>query len=290
MQEVIAVCGAGIRLCAPDRQIAGCEIRVSHATRAPRRPQSKGFGGRPDAITFRMVTNLSWLDIVLRLGLASLAGMLVGYNREARSQAAGLRTTTLVCVAACLSMVLANLLLKTEPPRSSSILRLDVMRLPLGVLTGIGFIGAGAIVRRGDSVTGVATAATLWFMTLVGLTLGAGELVLGGSVTLAGLCLLSGLESADHAIRRQFRAGLTVFADAAHLPERELRDILQAAGQQVVSWAVTYRDSGESYEAVTELEWYGHSRDRARPPDFLRELAGRPGIRLVEWSPRAVSA
>src|SRR5436305_14418381 len=128
-----------------------------------------------------MLTNLTWIDIALRLGLASVAGMLVGYNREARSQAAGLCTTTLVCVAACLSMVLANLLLETALPQSSGVLRVDVMRLPLGVLTGIGFIGAGAIVRRGDSVVGVATAATLWFMTLVGLTFGAGQLVLGGS-------------------------------------------------------------------------------------------------------------
>jgi len=237
-----------------------------------------------------MLTNPTWLDIALRLGLATLAGMLVGYNREARSQSAGLRTTTLVCVAACLSMVLSNLLLKTVGPEPSSFLRLDVLRLPLGVLTGIGFIGPGAIVRRGDSVMGVATAATLWFMTLVGLTLGAGQLVLGSAVTVAGLIMLSALEWADHAIRRQFRAGLTVCAERKHLPESELREILRTSGQTAVAWAITYRDSGERYEVRAELEWYGHLRDRAQPPEFLSALSDRPGVHEVDWSPQAISA
>jgi putative Mg2+ transporter-C (MgtC) family protein len=175
-------------------------------------------------------------------------------------------------------------------PAPSNFLRLDIMRLPLGVLTGIGFIGAGAIVRRGDSVMGVATAATLWFMTMVGLTLGAGQLVLGCSVTVAGLFLLSGLERADHAIRRRFRAGLTVCAEPAHLAESELREILRTCGQSVVAWAISYRDSGVSYEVRAELEWYGHIRDRARPPEFLTGLAARPGVQLVDWSPQAISA
>src|SRR4051794_35136904 len=110
-----------------------------------------------------MLTNPTWSEIAVRLALAMVAGMVIGYNREARSQAAGLRTTTLVCVSACLSMVLANLLLNTPGPEPKGFVRFDVLRLPLGVLTGIGFIGAGAIIRRGDAVMGVATAATIWF-------------------------------------------------------------------------------------------------------------------------------
>jgi putative Mg2+ transporter-C (MgtC) family protein len=237
-----------------------------------------------------MLTNPSWPEIALRLGLAALAGVLVGYNREARSQAAGLRTTTLVCVSACLSMVLANLLLVTDGPDPRSFIRLDVMRLPLGVLTGIGFIGAGAIVRRGDAVIGVATAATLWFMTLVGFAFGAGHPALGGAVTVVGLVLLSALERADHVISRRFRSGLTVSADPAHLPEDELRALLTERGQRIVAWAVTYRDSGDSYEVRAELEWHGRPRDRAAPPDFLRGLAARPGVRTLDWAPQAISA
>lgn len=237
-----------------------------------------------------MLTTPGPFDIALRLALATLAGMLVGYNREARSQAAGLRTTTLVCVSACLSMVLANLLLHVDGPEPRSFIRLDVMRLPLGVLTGIGFIGAGAIVRRGDAVIGVATAATLWFMTLVGLTFGAGEPVLGAAVTVGGLLALSVLERADESIQRKFRAALTIRAEAERLSEAELRQLLGESGQRIVSWAITYHDAAESYEARAELEWRGANRDRAQPPPFLAGLASRSGVRQVDWTPQAVSA
>jgi putative Mg2+ transporter-C (MgtC) family protein len=236
-----------------------------------------------------MLTNPTWVDLCLRLALATLAGILVGYNREARSQAAGLRTTTLVCVSACLSMVLANLMLQVTGPDPKSFVRLDVMRLPLGVLTGIGFIGAGAIVRRGDSVVGVSTAATLWFMTLVGLAIGAGQFVLGGAVTLGGLALLWALERADFAISRRFRAALTVFADTDQLDPEQLRDILDRAGQRIVAWGVTYREAGRSYVVRAELEWDGRAQDRASPPAFVEQLVGEAGVGEVDWTPQAVS-
>ncbi len=237
-----------------------------------------------------MFTNPTWPEIAVRLALATLAGMAIGYNREARSQAAGLRTTTLVCVAACLSMVLANQLLYANGPESSGFIRMDVMRLPLGVLTGIGFIGAGAIVRRGDAVIGVATAATLWFMTLVGLVIGAGELLLGVGVTGVGLVLLSALEWADHNIRRRMHSALLVFAESSRLPEAELRGLLDAARQRVVAWAVTYHDGGLSYEVRAEVEWYGRPAERAVPPAFLEALGAQPGVRQLGWTPQAVSA
>ena len=236
-----------------------------------------------------MLTDPTWEDVAIRLVLATIAGVAVGYNREARSQAAGLRTTTLVCVSACLAMVLANLLLHTDGSTGDAI-RMDVLRLPLGVLTGIGFIGAGAIVRREDAVIGVATAATLWFMTIVGLTLGAGELVLGATVTLGGLALLWALEWADLNIHRRFRALLLIHAEAERLSEDELRLLVGASGQRVIAWGITYSDGGTTYEAKAELEWRGHTPDRARAPVFLQQLAARPGVRQVAWTPQAISA
>jgi putative Mg2+ transporter-C (MgtC) family protein len=185
-------------------------------------------------------------------------------------------------------MVLADLLLMTTGPDPRSYVRLDVLRLPLGVLTGIGFIGAGAIVRRGDAVSGVATAATLWFMTLVGLVFGAGQLILGAAVTLAGLAALWVLEWADHSIYRMFRASLTVSAEVARLPEAELREMLSARRQRIVAWSAAYRDSGRSYRVCIELEWRGHTKDRAHPPEFLAELARRPGVTEADWTPQAI--
>jgi len=80
----------------------------------------------------------------------------------------GLRTTLLVCLAAAISMVSVNLFLATAGKPSDSFVVLDLMRLPLGILTGMGFIGGGAILRRDGLVVGVTTAATLWFVTVMG--------------------------------------------------------------------------------------------------------------------------
>src|ERR1700722_870674 len=123
-----------------------------------------------------MTATLCWTDIVVRLALAIAAGFLIGLDRGMHVHRAGLRTTMLVAVAAAVAMIEANWLVVHMPDTKVSIVRLDMMRLPLGILTGIGFIGGGAILRRGDLVLGVTTAATIWLMTVIGLCFGGGQL------------------------------------------------------------------------------------------------------------------
>src|SRR5262245_3039929 len=126
-----------------------------------------------------MELNPGWPDIGLRVALTVVAGFLIGLNRGERGRAAGLRTHLLVCVAASFAMIQANLLLGTRGKRGDSFIQLDAMRLPLGILTGMGFIGAGAILRKGDMILGVTTAATLWLTTVIGLCFGGGQYGLG---------------------------------------------------------------------------------------------------------------
>jgi putative Mg2+ transporter-C (MgtC) family protein len=227
----------------------------------------------------------TWQDIALRLALAVVAGVVVGFNREERSQAAGLRTTVLVCLAACLAMVLANELLDTTGKDQSKFAQIDVLRLPLGILSGIGFIGAGAIIKRGDVVLGVATAATMWFMTVVGLCFGAGQLALGGAATALAFVLLWGLRWIDLTMPRKFRAGLTVNAQREGLAEADLRRAIEASGHEIVSWAVTYEDGAERYQARTELEWRGRESDRGQEPTFMKSLSLNPAVLRAEWQP-----
>ena len=227
----------------------------------------------------------TWQDLALRLTLAVAAGAVIGFNREERSQAAGLRTTVLVCVAACLAMILANLLLPTDGKDASKFAQIDVLRLPLGILSGIGFIGAGAIVRRGDVVGGVATAATIWFMTVVGLCFGAGALFLGGAATALGFLLLWGLREADLRMPRKFRAVLSVRAERAGLAEADLRRTIEESGHRIIFWAVTYEEGARRYEARTELEWRGHEVDRGRQPPFVAALALSPAVQRAQWEP-----
>jgi len=236
-----------------------------------------------------MPLQLGWQDIALRIALAVIAGAAVGFNREARSEAAGLRTTVLVCLAACIAMVLSNELLSTTGRTLKSFVQIDVLRFPLGVLSGIGFIGAGAIVRRGDVVQGVTTAATLWFMTCVGLSLGAGEYGLGIAATVIALLVLWALRWADLRIPRKFRAGLTISAQRAKLSEEELRATIERAGLKIVFWAVTYEEGARQYQARTELEWKGHQSDRAQEPELVKALATDPAVLRAEWTPAPTS-
>jgi putative Mg2+ transporter-C (MgtC) family protein len=112
---------------------------------------------------------LTWREIAIRLLCTVAAGALIGLNRSEHGRAAGLRTSILVCLAACVAMLQVNLLLPLAGRSSNSFVMNDLMRLPLGILSGMGFIGGGAIVRRDNFVVGVTTAATLWFLTVIGL-------------------------------------------------------------------------------------------------------------------------
>ena len=128
----------------------------------------------------------TWEDIALRLTLTMIAGGIIGFNRGARGEAAGFRTTILVGLAASVAMIQANILLSIGGKTADSFGVMDLMRLPLGILTGVGFIGGGAIMKRGDLVIGVTTAATLWVITVIGLCFGGDQLGLGVVATLLG--------------------------------------------------------------------------------------------------------
>jgi len=230
------------------------------------------------------------LDLVLRIALACVAGALVGFNREGRNQAAGLRTTILVCLAACVAMVLANLMLVTTGKGQGFFAQMDPLRLPLGILSGMGFLGAGAIIKRGDSVLGVTTAATLWFMTVVGLCFGAGRWEVGTAATVLALAIIWGLRWADEQIERKQRGSLVVCADSERFSEQGLHQAIAASALRVIGWEIIYTDEGAGFEAHVEVEWKGKTEDRTHSPQLLESLRGTPGVRRVEWRPEALSA
>src|SRR3979490_2187973 len=144
-----------------------------------------------------MPLTLGWREIALRLALSLIAGVLIGLDRGERGRPAGLRTTLLVCLAASVTMIQANLLLGTSGKPANSFVTLDLMRLPLGILTGMGFIGGGAILRRDGLVLGVTTAATLWLATVIGLCFGGGQIGLGVAASILAMLVLSGMRSFD---------------------------------------------------------------------------------------------
>ncbi|MDD8014355.1 MAG: MgtC/SapB family protein, partial [Acidobacteriota bacterium] len=109
------------------------------------------------------------LEILLKLLLAVALGGLIGLEREASQKPAGFRTNILVCIGSSMMMTLAGLLVQTKGGTSDSLLR-----MASGVITGIGFLGAGTIIQAQGMVAGLTTASTLWVVAGLGLVIGAG--------------------------------------------------------------------------------------------------------------------
>jgi putative Mg2+ transporter-C (MgtC) family protein len=231
-----------------------------------------------------MPITVEWHDIALRLLLTVAAGMLFGVNRSERGRAAGLVTTVLVCLAASVVMIQANLLLSISGKASDSFVNLDLMRLPLGILTGMGFIGAGVILRRGERIRGITTAATLWLVTILGLCFGSGQIGLGLVSSVLGLLALWGLKKLEARLNQDRSATLILSCLEAGPTEEEVRTQLLAAGCRITTWDVTYRmaDGKPRCTLRCEVEWHG-ARENLQPPAGLHHLAQRPNVRMLRW-------
>ncbi len=126
-------------------------------------------------------------EIVIRLAIASVLGMIVGFERERQNQPAGLRTHTILAIGSCLAMTISiNLAMQFTPLVPNG----DPARLAAQVVSGIGFLGAGAILRYGTSVKGLTTATSLWTTAMVGLAIGAGHFFSGIATTVMLLVIL----------------------------------------------------------------------------------------------------
>ncbi len=200
-----------------------------------------------------MPTVVTWPDIALRLTLAIAAGGLIGLNRGEHGLPAGLRTTLLVCLAACLSMIQANILMISAGRPPDSFVMMDVMRLPLGILSGMGFIGGGVILKRENLVLGVTTAATLWYVTVLGLCFGGGQIALGSSAFVIGMVVLHFLKSLELKIRSVRRGTLTVSVGREGPGEGELRTIILGSDFQIVSTGSLYNQAEETRAWTCEL-------------------------------------
>lgn len=180
----------------------------------------------------------TWTEMGVRLALTVVASAILGLDRGARGHAAGFRTTILVGLAAAVAMIQANILLPVDGKAPDSFSVLDLMRLPLGILTGVGFIGGGAILKRGDIVRGVTTAATLWMTTVIGLCFGGGQVILGLVGAALAFLTLFALDYLDQRIPRQHRARLVIEATKAEsllrLPQRLAQMGFRAHFQQQI--------------------------------------------------------
>jgi putative Mg2+ transporter-C (MgtC) family protein len=136
------------------------------------------------------VPALGWDDNLARLTLAAVLGGAIGFERELRDREAGLRTHLLVCLGSALFTIVSAYGFREFLTSGDQVIRADPTRIAAQIVTGIGFLGAGAIIRQGLSVRGLTTAATLWVAAAIGIAAGAGYYsgaVLATVVTLIAL-------------------------------------------------------------------------------------------------------
>jgi putative Mg2+ transporter-C (MgtC) family protein len=229
-----------------------------------------------------MSVPLLWSDVLLRLALTVVAGILLGYNRSEYGKAAGMRTMLLVCLAASIAMIQMNSLLAMVGRPQDSFVMNDLMRLPLGILTGVGFIGGGAILHRGNFVVGVTTAATIWLGTVIGLCFGGGQVALGSIATLLGLFALWVLKWVEGSLRQERHACLAIELDANGPGEAEIRHQLGDAGLLIVKCDVSVDALSKRRTLDFEIREFRRTTD-IQPPSLIDELARAPGIVKLQW-------
>jgi len=230
-----------------------------------------------------MTLDLSWEQIALRIGLACLASLMIGFNRDEHGRPAGMRTVMLVTLTATLAMLQVNLLLPMRGKAPDSFNVMDVMRLPLGILSGIGFIGAGAIIKKENGAIGVTTAATLWFATMLGLLFGGGQLWLGCAATVLALVILTALRHAEDFVPRAHRGAVTMTFGEEGPREDEVMDWIRGANCIVQGLCVKYAPPGRIVYLRCEVKWQANGRRSVATPKGIDDLRAMSGVTAFRW-------
>jgi putative Mg2+ transporter-C (MgtC) family protein len=186
--------------------------------------------------------NLQWqyeLSVVGRLVLAALLGAGFGFEREIHGRPAGIRTHLLVTLGACLMMIVSeHFFFKYQDFSNVSVLRLDPGRVASQIVTGIGFLGAGAIIKDGVSVRGLTTAACLWVAAGVGMAAGVGLYIAALVVTALAIGSLMLLKQVEDRLAKDRYASLTVYCDDRKGSRNRLEEFLRNHGLRVVDFSV----------------------------------------------------
>jgi putative Mg2+ transporter-C (MgtC) family protein len=222
------------------------------------------------------------LELVLRLLLAAVLAGAIGLEREIRDQPAGFRTHMLVALGACLfAVVSAYGWVPFAQDNPNVRITVDPTRIAAQIVTGIGFLGAGAILRSGMSVRGLTTAASLWVVAAIGTSVGLGAYLLGSAATLVALLTLLFLRPLRTRLVRGIKPDHEeyVVRAGAELQLERLISEVSGAGLRIDSLRIDEEDGGE--REIVLLLRIPHSQ---RPEDAAGVLTRTPGVRNVDWT------
>jgi len=226
------------------------------------------------------VPSLSWEESLLRLALAAVFGGAVGLEREFREREAGFRTHMLVSLGSALFTIASAYGFRDFLTHGGSLVRTDPTRIAAQIVTGIGFLGAGAIIRQGLSIRGLTTAATLWVVAAIGLTTGAGYYSAAAITTLLVIVSLWPLRILAHRTIVRFR------------PETDRLIVQLPAGESPAALISALEEEGAQLRSLE----VGHEADRrmvlldvtlpprADAPGIVAKLSELENILEIRWA------
>lgn len=215
---------------------------------------------------------IGWGQVAVRLGVAAVLGGAIGFERELRERQAGLRTHLVVSVGAALFTLVSAYGFKDFG-------HVDPTRIAAQIVTGIGFLGAGAIIRHGLSVRGLTTAATLWLVAAIGMATGAGYWE-GAIIATAGAIITLGpLRVVAYRLISRFRPALNrllveIPAGGSPVP---IIEAIEGQGGNVVSLDVS--QEGDRRSVALDVEIVAGSA-----PSFVAAVAEIDGVLEVQWT------
>lgn len=218
------------------------------------------------------------LEIIVRLFLGVLFGGLIGFEREAHGRAAGFRTQLLVCVASVLIMIVSeyyHYLSVLDP----NYVRVDPGRIAAGAVTGIGFLGAGVVIKSGLGVYGLTTAACIWLVSAIGLAVGSGLYLASTVCFLVTLGALLALRPVERKISSLVYRSITVIADDSG-DESLLTSIIEKAKISVMN--INYERDIRKGE--TSFHFAVNLKDKGAVRKVFDELSRQQFIKKVQIS------
>jgi putative Mg2+ transporter-C (MgtC) family protein len=216
-----------------------------------------------------------WLDILTRLLVATMAGGIIGLERTYHGRPAGFRTHTLVCVASGLLMLVTMYQSRWFTGAPLDTVRVDPTRMAQGVMTGIGFLGAGVIMREGLTVRGLTTAASIWITAAIGILAGVGlysAVVVGSVITIGTLTVFRKVENR---MSSQIFANTTiVFGRDNYMSETEIREMHGKNGFSVANISYRLLEKGAQLEYRMTIR----TMDRGNIEKLSKTLLGSSSV------------
>jgi putative Mg2+ transporter-C (MgtC) family protein len=220
--------------------------------------------------------------VVFRIAVALLIGGMIGVERSFHGRPAGFRTHSLVCIASALLMLVTVYQSEWMTAVPQDAIRTDPTRMAQGIMTGIGFLGAGVIFKEGLTIRGLTTAASIWVTAAIGILVGIGFYLPALVGTVATILILSFFRVIEQRLPSEYYAHHSLKFVREHvIPEEKLRQLIGDHGFTIANLSHRLAEDG----AIFEYRMVIRSRDRRDAERLAQHLRTLPEVKEFRIAP-----